>query len=58
MVVANFCPTLRDIGYMESFMGWNPIYRTEADMQGIAAALPAAEVAEQGIFRDPDENIA
>ena len=52
LIVANFCPELPDVGMMESFMAWNLIYRDEADMREVAAALPAAEVASQRMYRD------
>jgi extracellular factor (EF) 3-hydroxypalmitic acid methyl ester biosynthesis protein len=57
VLVANFCPELRDAGYMESFMNWPLIYRTEQEMHGIADALPAAEVARRCVFRDPGGDI-
>jgi extracellular factor (EF) 3-hydroxypalmitic acid methyl ester biosynthesis protein len=57
LLVANFAPNLRDIGYMESYMAWNLIYRDERDMASIAAGLPQERVARQRLFRDPHDNI-
>jgi hypothetical protein len=57
VLVANFAPNLRDIGYMESFMAWNLIYRDERDMATIASGLPQDLVARQRLFRDPHDNI-
>ena len=57
VLVANFAPNLHDIGYMETFMAWNLIYRDEHGMEEIAAGLPREEVASSRVFRDVDGNI-
>lgn len=57
VLVANFAPNLIDIGYMETFMAWNLIYRDEQAMLEIAAGLPRDEVAATRVFRDVDANI-
>jgi extracellular factor (EF) 3-hydroxypalmitic acid methyl ester biosynthesis protein len=57
LIVANFCPELRDVGMLESFMAWNLIYRDEAGMREVAAELPADRVASQRMFRDPGGNV-
>jgi SAM-dependent methyltransferase len=58
MLVANFAPSLRDIGYMESIMDWRLIYRDDADVARLAAdALPAERVCEQTISRDNHGNV-
>ena len=57
VLVANFAPNLGDIGYMETFMAWNLIYRDEQGMQEIAAALPREEVAATRVYRESDGNI-
>jgi extracellular factor (EF) 3-hydroxypalmitic acid methyl ester biosynthesis protein len=57
VLVANFAPNLVDIGYMETFMAWNLIYRDEQAMQEIAAGLPQDEVASTRLFRESDGNI-
>ena len=57
VLVANFAPDLGDIGYMETFMAWNLIYRDESGMAEIAAGLPAAQVASTRIFRDKPWNV-
>ena len=57
LIVANFCPESPDIGYMESFMAWNLIYRDEAEMDEVAAELPQAEVASRRLYRDAGGNV-
>ena len=57
VLVANFAPDLIDIGYMETFMAWNLIYRDEQGMMEIAAGLPRDEIASTRVFRDSDTNI-
>jgi hypothetical protein len=57
MLIPNFLVGARDRGYMESFMDWRLIYRDHADMQAMADALPATEVADCRVFDDPDDTI-
>lgn len=57
MLIPNFLAGVRDSGYMEAFMDWHLIYRNHADMQALAAALPAREVADCRIFDDNDDAI-
>ena len=40
LLVANFLPGIRDIGYMESFMDWKLIYRTRQEMLEVSAEHP------------------
>ena len=57
MLIPNFLVGARDRGYMESFMDWRLIYRDHADMQAMADALPATDVADCRVFDDPDDTI-
>jgi SAM-dependent methyltransferase len=57
LVVANFAPNLRDIGYMEAIMDWRLIYRTETEMARLSVRIPAAEIAEREMFRDAPGNV-
>jgi extracellular factor (EF) 3-hydroxypalmitic acid methyl ester biosynthesis protein len=57
MLIPNFLPGVRDRGYMEAFMDWHLIYRHQAEMQALAAALPRSAVADCQTFDDPDEAI-
>jgi len=57
LLVANFCPETPDVGYMESFMAWRLIYRTESEMQEIAAEVPGDRIAWQRTFRDTGRNV-
>lgn len=52
LLVANFHPSVADVGYMETFMDWKLIYRDQAAMEQLAAGLGGA-VAGQRIFSDP-----
>ena len=44
-LVANFAPTLPDIGYMEAFMRWHLIYRNEQAMADLTKLIPASLIA-------------
>lgn len=50
--IANFTPETRDIGYMEAFMGWNLIYRTEFDLLALASGLPFGQIGDLLTTRD------
>ena len=58
LLVPNFLPTTREIGYMEAFMDWQLIYRDHYAMLALATALPAGEVADCECFNDPGDTIA
>jgi len=57
LLVTNLCAELSDAAYLESFMGWTPRYRDEADMRGLVAALPAHAVASARVFRDEGQHM-
>lgn len=57
LLVANFAPNLRDIGYMEAIMEWNLIYRDELAVAQLAALIDRKEISEQSLFRDSTGNV-
>jgi hypothetical protein len=57
LLVANFAPTLRDIGYMESFMAWELIYRDEREMNDLASMIPVGEIDSSRVYPDASGNI-
>jgi SAM-dependent methyltransferase len=57
LLVANFLPGVRDIGYMESFMDWKLIYRTRHEMLEVSANIPQAEIRDIRIFTEENQNI-
>jgi hypothetical protein len=57
LLVANFAPSLRDVGYMEAYMAWELIYRDEAAMRALAQEIPPEAIGGIHLFRDPHENI-
>ncbi len=57
LIVANFLPGVRDIGYMESFMDWKLIYRTRHEMLEVSMDIPQAEIRDIRIFTEENENI-
>lgn len=40
LLIANFVPSLRDVGYMECFMDWWLVYRSAADMNLLTGQIP------------------
>jgi hypothetical protein len=57
LLVANFLPGIRDVGYMETYMAWTLIYRTRRDMLDVAALIPEAEVRDIRLFSEENLNI-
>ncbi len=57
LLLANFLPDVMSLGYMETFMGWPLIYRTDEEMADVASGLPVEQVADTRVFRDPHENV-
>ena len=57
LLVANFAPELRDIGFMEAVMDWRLIYRDEAALTDIADRIPGQDIAGRFTARDRFGNV-
>ena len=57
LIVANFLPGIRDLGYMEAFMDWKLIYRTRQDMVDLTAEIDESEIAHLALFAEENRNI-
>jgi extracellular factor (EF) 3-hydroxypalmitic acid methyl ester biosynthesis protein len=57
LVVANFAPTLPEMGYMESFMGWKLIYRTPEEMAQVGSEIHDHEWTSRRMFWDEPGNV-
>ena len=57
LIVANFLPGIRDIGYMEAFMDWNLIYRGRGEMVDLTTEIPESEVKEINLISEDCKNI-
>ncbi|MDG2219795.1 MAG: class I SAM-dependent methyltransferase [Rubripirellula sp.] len=57
LVVANFLPEIRDVGYMEMFMDWHLVYRSRTDMLSLADAIDESELKEVRIQSEVNQNI-
>ncbi|MGA9670610.1 MAG: methyltransferase domain-containing protein [Terracidiphilus sp.] len=58
LLIANFLEGLENAAYMEAFMGWNLIYRTEEDMKGLLGTLDASSAGSHSTFIDPIRAVA
>lgn len=56
LLVANFVPH-RSIGYMESFMQWQLIYRSVAEVEAFSAEIEPSQIAQSRTFFDEHQNI-
>jgi extracellular factor (EF) 3-hydroxypalmitic acid methyl ester biosynthesis protein len=57
LLIANFAPELCDIAYLEAFMDWRLIYRSEAEVERFASAIPPREISAIKTFREENGNI-
>ncbi len=57
VVVANFLPGIRDLGYMEVFMDWQLVYRTRQEMIDITMEIPQDEIRQISLFAEENRNI-
>jgi hypothetical protein len=57
LLVANFLPGILDVGYMESYMGWNLIFRSREEMVQLAEEIPQAQIRDIHIFAEDHQNI-
>jgi len=57
LLVANFLPGVRDVGYMEAFMDWNLVYRTRQEMIDLTSDIPEAELRYVRLFAEEQQNI-
>lgn len=53
LLLSNFLPTVRDAGFMESFMGWELLLRTLEEIDRFGADVAPGEVARRRVFPDP-----
>jgi hypothetical protein len=57
LVIANFQPRIRDIGYMEACMDWSLVYRDRHDMVGLTSLIDDYELGELCVTREENRNI-
>ncbi len=57
LVVANFLPQIRDVGYMEMYMDWHLIYRSRGDMLTLADDILQSSVEEIRVIAERNENV-
>lgn len=57
LVVANFMPGIRDVGYMEAFMAWDLVYRSRVEMVDLTAAIPESRIRDVRVFAEECQNI-
>jgi hypothetical protein len=57
LVVANFLPRIKGVGYMEAYMDWKLIYRTRQEMLDLTVPIPEADVRDIRLFSEENRNI-
>ncbi len=58
LLIANFMPNIANAGYMEAYMDWWLIYRTESELLRLTEALPDEQVETVNLFIEEKKNIA
>jgi extracellular factor (EF) 3-hydroxypalmitic acid methyl ester biosynthesis protein len=57
LLVANFLPGIRDVGYMEAFMDWKLIYRTRMEMIDLTTEIPESDIRHIRLSAEENRNI-
>ena len=57
LLVANFRPAIRIVGYMESFMNWPLVFRSDTEALDLFSAIPTEQIEQIVISYDPHCNI-
>jgi extracellular factor (EF) 3-hydroxypalmitic acid methyl ester biosynthesis protein len=57
LLVANFLPGIRDVGYMEAYMDWRLLYRTRREMLDLSLDIPQEAIHDIRIFCEEGQNI-
>lgn len=45
LLICNFVPQIYDAAFMESYMGWDLIYRSREEFEALACQIPTSEIA-------------
>jgi hypothetical protein len=57
LVIANVAPNWDAVGYMEAFMAWKLIYRSEAEVAALASSITERAIDHLRLYRNPSRNI-
>ncbi len=57
LVIANFLPDIRDVGYMEAYMDWFLVYRNREQMINLTMEIPQAAIRDIILWSEENQNI-
>jgi extracellular factor (EF) 3-hydroxypalmitic acid methyl ester biosynthesis protein len=57
LLLANFLPTTRSAAFMEAYMDWWLIYRSEPELLHLANTLPEKQIEMLRLFREDNNNV-
>lgn len=57
LLIANFLPSIFDLGYMEGVMDWQLIYRDDAEMRTLLLEIDTSKIGALSQVHDPLDNI-
>jgi SAM-dependent methyltransferase len=57
LLIANFTPATYDAAFMEAFMDWRLVYRTEEEVRALTATIAPAQISRIDQFSDENSHI-
>lgn len=57
LLLSNFVPHIRDVGYMETFMDWRLIYRNEEQLEETLSGVSPGDLDKMRVFFEENRNI-
>jgi hypothetical protein len=57
LVIANFLPTIEDIGFMEACMDWFLVYRDRFEMMGLTEFIKQSDIQDIKVSVEENQNI-
>ena len=57
LLIANFSPSIGDMGYMESFMAWRLVYRDPIQLAALSADIDSSRWSSKQLFWDEHESV-
>ena len=57
VLICNFLPQIFDAAFMESYMGWDLIYRSQDEIAELASSIPQDEIASKRIWSDAHDAV-
>lgn len=57
LLIASFSLRTREQAYMEAFMNWSLVYRSESELADVSSEVDGSRLLERSSFTDPEGNV-